>query len=477
LKNSGKAAVRERLLDSVHISEAYEAAKRGMAVADDYYTATSPLNKGAGDGNLFRLFVERNLGLLANGGSLNYVLPSALMFEEGSLGLRRHILENFQVPFFYSFENSKGIFKEVHRSYKFALMQIVNESPISGGECVIDTAFYLLDYSELAGAVRHVPYPVKLLKALSPDDWALMELRNAADLPILQKCYTRYDALSESWLDFRRELHTTDDKELFIEQESAGLIPLFEGKMIWQYEHRFEKAKYWLNMQAFDAWMESKELYRMAQDLGVPKAEVANNSSAVRYDREFLHLAFRKIASDTNERTLVFSLLPKNCGTVDSLFSSVPKTYVRDASGEVTTKTTSTLRLLLALAWFNSLPVDWLARFMIQINVNKTYLYRLPMPQPSDTEVLANVDYAALAKNALLLTLAASWDDFAELAPLFDIQKKDVPTTAKAKDTLRAQNDKTVARLYGITDAEFIHLLRSFKGMATKRPEYVALLQ
>jgi hypothetical protein len=28
-----------------------------------------------------------------------------------------------------------------------------------------------------------------------------------------------------------------------------------------------------------------------------------------------------------------------------------------------------------------------------------------------------------------------------------------------------------------LTDAEFTHLLRSFKGMVTKRPEYVALLQ
>ena len=34
-----------------------------------------------------------------------------------------------------------------------------------------------------------------------------------------------------------------------------------------------------------------------------------------------------------------------------------------------------------------------------------------------------------------------------------------------------------VARLYGITAPEFGHLLRSFKGMATKRPEYLALLQ
>ena len=53
----------------------------------------------------------------------------------------------------------------------------------------------------------------------------------------------------------------------------------------------------------------------------------------------------------------------------------------------------------------------------------------------------------------------------------------DVPATAKARDLLRAENDKAVARLYGITDAELAHLLRSFQGLATKRPEYLALLQ
>lgn len=84
---------------------------------------------------------------------------------------------------------------------------------------------------------------------------------------------------------------------------------------------------------------------------------------------------------------------------------------------------------------------------------------------------------AWLAKNALLLSLAASWDGFAELAPLFDVQAFEVPFTAKAHDQLRAENDKTVAKLFGIGDAEFSHLLGSFKGMATKRPEYLALLQ
>jgi hypothetical protein len=123
------------------------------------------------------------------------------------------------------------------------------------------------------------------------------------------------------------------------------------------------------------------------------------------------------------------------------------------------------------------LPVDWIARFMIQITVNKTYLYRLPMPQPTDDKIRSNPCYAQLAKNALLLSLAASWDDFAELAPLFDVQPKDLPQTAKAQDTLRAQNDKIVASLYGITDAELAHLLHSFKVMAGKRAEYLTLLQ
>ena len=47
---------------------------------------------------------------------------------------------------------------------------------------------------------------------------------------------------------------------------------------------------------------------------------------------------------------------------------------------------------------------------------------------------------------------------------------------AKAQDTLRAQNDMFVARLYGITDSELAHLLRSFQVMANKRPAYLTLL-
>ena len=488
LKNIEKAAVQKRLLDSPQVAAAYQSNLKSSNTANEYYKNKGifPLNKGAGDGNLFRLFVERNLALLAAGGSLNYVLPSALMFEEGSMGLRKHIFSQCRVSFFYSFENRNGIFPDVDSRYKFALLQVVNTRPDDaaavGAAAVapvapIDTAFYVLDPADLARPETHVAYPLATVKALSPEQWALMELRDGTDLPILQKCYAAFPALSADWLDFRRELHMTDDKDLFIEQDAPGLLPLFEGKMIWQYRHGFDAPQYWLEPTAFDARLHSKELHRMAQDLEVTKAELSKHAQAVRFDREYLRLAFRSVASDTNERTLIFSLLPKAIGLGHSLFANAAKRYALGTDGSVAAQAVSPLRLLLALAWFNSVTVDWIARQMIQINVSQTYLYRLPVPQPSDAEILANADFSQLAKNALLLSLAASWDDFAELAALFQIQPRDVPFTDKARDQLRADNDRTVARLYGITGPELAHLLRSFKGMASKRPEYLALLQ
>lgn len=478
LKNSEKAAVQKRLLESPHIRAAYEQALAHHEVVNEYCKDKKvfPLNKGLGDGNLFRLFVERNLGLLKPGGNLSYVLPSALMFEEGSMGLRRHIFSRCRVPFFYSFENNRGIFPDVHRSYKFALLQVVNTSP--GDDCPpIDSAFYVLDPADLSQPERRTPYPLTTVKALSVDQWALMELRDAHDLPILEKCYRTFSPLSPNWLDFRRELHMTGDKDLFIERSARGLLPLVEGKMIWQYSHRFESPQYWLKQDDFDQRLHGKELHRMAQDLEVPRAAVESLGQSVRFDREYLRISFRAIASDTNERTLVFALLPREVGLGHSLFANTPKRYRRSADGAVQAVPVAPQRVLLALAWFNSLPVDWLARQMIQINVSQTYLYRLPVAQPTDAEILDHPDYRLLAKNALLLSLAASWEDFEDLASLFSIQRRDVPATTKAQDQLRAQNDRTVAKLFGITDAEFAHLLRSFKGLATKRPEYLALLQ
>ncbi|MEN9911701.1 MAG: hypothetical protein RI956_145 [Pseudomonadota bacterium] len=482
LKNSEKAAVQKEQLAKPAVKAAYDAAKTATEHANNYYKTGFPLNAGAGDGNLFRLFVERNLNLLKSGGSLNYVLPSALLFEEGSLALRQHIFKAMQMPFFYSFENNAGLFEEVHRSYKFAMMQIVN-TPLTVKQAetyAIDTAFYLGRVADLAQDGIKTPYSLALLKQLSPEQWAMMELKNAADLPILQRCYTAFTPLHERWLNFRRELDMTNDKDLFLETPAIGQVccPLFEGKMIWQYTAQLAKPQYWLNQTDFDQRLASKELYRMAQDFGVTRAEAEKHTHAIRYDREFYRIAIRDVSSDTNERTLIATILPKNVGVGNTLNMTIPKRYVLHGEGATATagiQEISGLRLLFALAWFNSLPVDWLMRFMVQIHVNQTYLYRLPMPQPTDEEILATPAFKTLAKNAALLTLHSDWTAFEPLAALFDVKRDDLPKTDEQYDRLRYQNDKLVAECYGLNAADLRHILKGFPVMLKKRPEYGAL--
>ena len=473
-----KKVIRENLLNDPAIKADYEERSLEMTVVNEYYKKAYPLNSGSGDGNLFRFFVERNLSLLAPGGSLNYVLPSALMFEEGSEILRHEIFKSFQMSFFYSFENREGLFPDVHRAYKFAMMQVIRSTP--SDDDIINSAFYLTNPVELQNSNRKIDYPVNLLKKLSPDQWSMMELRNEKDLVILEKCYMAYSPLDMDWLDFRRELDMTNDKDLFIENHVPEMLPLFEGKMIWQFDDRVDSAKYWLNLDDFDTRLRTKEIYRMAQDTGLSQGDCESfHGDAVRYDREYFRFGFRAVASDTNERTLIASMLPKNCGAGNSIYVSIPKKYSLqkqvDVSAQVVAIEKSPIEMLFSCSWFNSIVTDWMIRFMVQMNVNKTYITRIPMPQPTASEILANPDYFSLAKNALLLTLASDWDAFKELTSFFNIEKGHLPNTEKDKDKLRHQNDVIIAKLYGINDEELQHVLEGFEVMKNKRPGYLSL--
>lgn len=490
LSKSKKEEIKKNLLAKPYIKAQYDREKAFIQSVNDYYKESYPLNSGSGDGNLFRFFVEKNLHLLAKNATLNYVLPSALMLEEGSLSLRKEILEHKRLNFFYSFENREGIFNDVHRSYKFALMQVQNTQADSTHK--IKTMFYKTNIDSVYDTNNIIETSLEEIATLSPIQLALQEVRDKKDLEILAKCYARFKPLSLEWLDFRNELHMTADKDLFIESFSEGLLPLYEGKMIHQFNAEFSEPSYFLDSTAFDERLRSKEIHRLKQDLGINSKEYENilktlsNSQSVEvledslicYDREFFRLGFRAVARDTDERTLIFSLLPKNVGCGNSIWASIPKRYIIDSHGTIAIQSVSHKRLLFALGIFNSLVVDYIARGMIQINVNKTYLERIPLPQPSDEELESKQDYAYIYKNALILQLYHDKaGDFEDLQKEFGIDKGQIPSTQKAYDTLRAKLDIHIAKLYGLSKEEFCAMLESFKVLHDKQPHYIALLK
>ncbi|EAI2215119.1 class I SAM-dependent DNA methyltransferase, partial [Campylobacter jejuni] len=412
---SKKKEIQDNLLAKDYIKQNYEKQKAYINDLSEYYKKAYPLNKGSGDGNLFRLFVEKNLSLLKQDGNLAYVLPSALMFEDGSLTLRKEILENKTLEYFYSFENRQAIFADVDSRYKFALMLIKNTQ--ANHTHKIKMMFYKTDINSLKNKDEILTLNLKDIKKLSPTHLALMELKDKQALEILRKSYNAFQNLSFDYIDFRRELDMTNDKDLFIEEFREGLLPLYEGKMIHQFDANFSQTTYFLEKAKFDERLKSKELYRAKKATGKEL-----NPKLIKYDREFFRLGYRKISRDTDERTLIASLLPKNCGGADSTYSNIPKQYVLK-DDVICMDIVPYERILFVLALFNSLVVDFIIRNMVQINVSKSYLERIPLPQPSDEEIQNNEIYKTLAKNALLLQLYNDQNHhFDELKQEFNIK-------------------------------------------------------
>ncbi|EGD0009595.1 class I SAM-dependent DNA methyltransferase, partial [Campylobacter jejuni] len=467
---SKKKEIQDNLLAKDYIKQNYEKQKAHIDAINVYYKNTFMSNSLTKDINLFRLFVEKNLSLLKQDGNLAYVLPSALMFEDGSLTLRKEILENKTLEYFYSFENRQAIFADVDSRYKFALMLIKNTQ--ANHTHKIKTMFYKTDMNSLKNKDEILTLSLKDIKKLSPTHLALMELKDKQALKILRKCYNAFQNLSFDYIDFRQELNMTSDKDLFIEEFREGLLPLYEGKMIHQFNANFSQATYFLEKAKLDERLKSKELSRAKKATGKEL-----NPKLIKYDREFFRLGYRAVASDTNERTLIASLLPKNCGFGHSMFANAPKQYiVKD--DEICMDIMPYEKILFVLALFNSLVVDFIIRNMVQINVSKSYLERIPLPQPSDEEIQNNEIYKTLAKNALLLQLYNDQNrHFDELKQEFNIKNEEIPKTKKAYDILRAKNDLLVKELYGLSDDEFSYMISTFKVLNEKQSEYITLLK
>ncbi|MCU0447738.1 MAG: Eco57I restriction-modification methylase domain-containing protein [Microscillaceae bacterium] len=516
---SEKNQVRQNILAYPQVKEQYQHIEDNVLITNEFYKTHFPLNAGAGDGNLFRFFIENNLRLLRPQACLTYLTPSAWIYEDGSLNLRKHILSNYQLKFFYQFENRQGIFPEVDSRYKFALFQIspsptpalpesltpdpspkergvITPPPSEGaGGRLIPVRFMQTDVGILNTQDAILNYTYADIRLLSPAHWALMEIKQPLDLEILRKAYRKFPPINPDYIDFRNELHSTADRNLFKEQKDD--FPLYEGKMVHQFDSKFSEPLYYVNAKALWDRLLSVEISRMTDDLypqipleflnpklGKQKnvlaylglASEADLAQFVVYDPIYPRLVFRKISRNTDERTLITSLIPSEATLQDSLYAHIPKKYIFEEK-RVEVFSTSLRRVLFVNAVLNSLVVDFMARFIIDINVNKTYLMRLPIPQPSEEELLQSADYQILIKNALKLNLAANPQGFENLKSFME-NLGEIPSTDKQKTMLKIENDCLVARLYGISEAELRHLTSEayFKVLNDKNPAYIQTL-
>ncbi len=435
----------QELLKNPHIKERWGEYKEKIRIESAFYRESGVYmyqsdviggKKVGGDLNYYKLFLERSYQLLRPKGYLGILVPSGIYTDAGTKGLRKLFFENGRTKELYCFENRRKIFP-IDIRFKFTIF--INQK--SGKTEKFYGAFMLHD----VGILNEMPQKAitidwEMVKKFSPDSWSVIEFKSQKDVDIVEKMYQHPIIKENEWLgkvEFYTEFHMTNDSELF-NKEGRGLR-LYEGKMIEQYDPYFEDTTYWIE-----------------ENVGKEKL-YGNQTNKKKFDYKEYRLGFRAVASSTNRRSMIASILPKNvfCGNsiiVITLYDEEDNRLIPED------------RLLYLCGVFNSFVFDYLLRLKITTNLNMFFIYQMPVPVPDEET------FQRILENVIKLT--EDWEEFEKLRKKYGIQPRKLSKEERLK--IIAEIDALVARLYGLTKDELQYILDKFHH---KDPEIEAELR
>jgi hypothetical protein len=402
--------------------------------ASDYVHQISIVNgkKAGTDINLYKLFLERCFRLLRTRGECGIVVPSGIYTDLGTKQLRELLFNKAKIGGLFCFENRKEIFEGVHRSYKFVILTF----EVGGTTQQFPSAFMRLDVEELQRfpSEGSLPIAVELIRRLSPDSISVPELKCRLDIQILEKA-SQFPLLGAtmdgSWnFVLGNEFHMTGDSKLFKPKPTSSRVPLFEGKMIHQFDDHFHTARYWVEEKAGRRALLSRE---------------ADQGQTMPY--QHYRFGHRSIARNTDQRTLIGTLLPRNAffgHSINATHSSISGT-----------------ELLYVTGVLNSFVFDFLLRQRVSANITMFYIYQLPVPRLTEKDPAFKPIVSRAAK---LICMTPEFDDLAREVGLGS--HAEGVTDPAARAALRAELDGLVAHLYGLTEDEFAYILTTFPLVA-----------
>lgn len=438
-----------------------------------------PLLSG-GDVNIYSLFVERSLGLISDSGMVGLLTPIGIGADKTAAKFFSTVSEAKQVKVFLAFENKRGwLFKDVHHEDQPTILVV------SGKERRYEAFRYGVKLHQLPS---DDPSSVVMLtsedcRRLNPNTGTVPIYREAAAGALLTEMYRHGVVLvdrsgggeAKAWpVKYRTVFHMTNDSGSFRTldelKESEGAYPigsekfgsakgdwypLYEGKMISTYNHRYAGVRANVNnvsgqgvaVHSTDEQLENPDF------TPVPRYWVLEDDLGISNDYS---LAFNDICNTNNQRSLISAIVPK-AGYGNKLPILQP---VGDLNaGE----------LSLILANFCSIACDFAARQKIQSrNLNKYILEQLPViPRERFEERRFGSKSAAevICEAVLELTYTAhDMEPFArDMGHVDDAGNVKPPFTwdKERRLVLRAKLDAVFFHLYGVTDRDDIRYIYS----------------
>ena len=433
---------------------------------------------GRGDINTYALFAEVMRDALAPDGRLGVIVPTGIATDDTTKEFFSDCVSQHRLVSLFDFENHERLFGDVATVVRFCLLTLTGSA---GGAGEVAFTFFARDPRELADAERRFTLTPEDLALLNPNTQTAPVFRSGRDAEITTKIYRRVPVLvreddpdGNPWgIQFKRMFDMSNDSRLFrsaSELEALGAqlegnvwrkgdeawLPLYEGKMIHQYNHRDgDYSKYILKP--------GKEVRSLP---GLSESELANPNQLA-FPRYWVNatdvyealgmkvswlIGFRKSTNvTTNRRTLIVSALP-----VAAVGDKLPLLLLNEDA--------STKMSLIAL--LNSFAADYVARQKIGgADMSHFVLKQVAVPSPG--MLLEPVSWSAgltikdwIARRAFELLYTAV--DMTGIAKELDYDGLPFIWDPDRRRQLRAELDAACFLLYGLNREEVGYVMDTF---------------
>lgn len=292
--------------------------------------------------NTYVLFTDLiSSTLLGKNGRAGIIVKTGLAVNDTTKKFFQFLYGNNMLVSLYDFENREHIFKDVHRSERFCLLTLEkSKSPKK-----MDFSFFLLNLDQLRDPNLHFTLTSDDFELINPNNKNCPTFRNNRDAEITKQVYSLgYTFLRESkeetvnpWnVTIRQGLfNLSSDANLFLrindlidegfelekssifhKPNSVKYLPVYEGRMIWIYDHRAssittrEENIFREGLTKETTQIEHEDrFYEVLPKFWVSEIEIEDRIPDW-YDKNWI-ISFRRITAATNERTLIASIIPR----------------------------------------------------------------------------------------------------------------------------------------------------------------------
>jgi len=448
-------AARQRMINDLArrgdpLAAEFDGAKHAAEAQSKFVRACErfPLT-GIGDINTYALFAEQCRMAISGRGRAGIIIPTGIATDTTTKDFFGSLINKGSLVKLLGFINEEMLFPGVLHNFKFCLLSMAGP-----GENVKtpDFAFLCHSVEHSRQAERHFTLNREDLLILNPNTLTCPVFRTGADCDLTKSIYSRVPVLVDEksglnrWgLDLLSMFHMSNDSHLFHVEAGPGRLPLYEGKMIQQYDHRFasyetlQTGERMHMLPETPAFKHADPSYTVKPCYYVSAAEV-DSKLAGRTTRQWL-VGFRETTSSGLARSVIFSVIPRAAvgGKVTILFVN-PKLVGLVPS---------------LLGNFNSLVLDYVARQKIGGADLPFFLLKQFAVLPPEAYSTADVRF--IAPRVLELSYIA-WD-LKPFAEDMGLGGPPFPWDAERRALLRAELDAYYAALYGLTDEELRYVL------------------